>query len=157
MPVQTPVPAIGLEPLEEACRLHDLAVSLRAQGQYVEALATAQQALAVFEREVGPDHPDVANVLNNLAGIHQDQGAYAEAERLYRRSGEMLDALTASLEVETLRVQSLCGLAGVYRMQGRYDEAEPRFQQALTRAEATLGPDHLAVATCLNNLVLCHT
>src|SRR5215510_785361 len=102
MHVQTQVPAIGLEPLEEACRLHDLAVSFRAQGQYAEALASSQQALAVFEREVGPDHPDVANVLNNLAGIHQDQGEYTEAERLYRRSGEILDTLPASLEVDML-------------------------------------------------------
>ena len=96
MQVQTQVPAIGLEPLEAACRLHDLAVSLRAQGQYAEALASSQQALVVFEREVGPDHPDVATVLNTLAGIHQAQGEYAEAERLYRRSGEILDAMTAS-------------------------------------------------------------
>src|SRR4029450_3212910 len=95
MQVQTQVPAIGLEPLEAACRLEHLAVSLRAQGQYAEALASSQQALAVFEREVGPDHPDVANVLNNLAGIYQDQGEYAEAERLYRRAGEMAAALTS--------------------------------------------------------------
>ena len=54
--------------------------------------------------------------------------------------------MTESLEVETLRVQSLCGLAGVYCVQGRYGEAEPRFRQALTLAEAALGPDHLEVA-----------
>src|SRR5437899_4636293 len=54
------------DPLEEASQLHDLAVASREQGQYAEAAACARQALAIFEREVGADHPDVANVLGNL-------------------------------------------------------------------------------------------
>jgi tetratricopeptide (TPR) repeat protein len=143
----------GLDPLEKASELHDLAVSLRAQDQYAAAMAASRQALAVFEREVGPDHPDVANILNTLAGLHQDQGEYGQAEQLLQRSVALLARVPGSLEVvEVLRVQALCGLAGVYRVQGRYGEAEPLFQQALQRAEAALGPDHLEVATCLNNL-----
>src|SRR5215813_11242671 len=62
------------DPLEKASQLHDLAVASREQGQYTEAAAWARQALAIFEREVGADHADVANVLGNLAGIHEDQG-----------------------------------------------------------------------------------
>ena len=34
----------------------------------------------------GPDHPDVATALNNLALLYQSQGRSAEAEPLYRRS-----------------------------------------------------------------------
>jgi tetratricopeptide (TPR) repeat protein len=35
---------------------------------------------------LGPDHPDVATALNNLASLLQDKGDYADAEPLYRRA-----------------------------------------------------------------------
>ena len=35
---------------------------------------------------LGPDHPDVATSLNNLAALYHDQGRYADAEPLYKRS-----------------------------------------------------------------------
>ncbi len=38
------------------------------------------------EQEFGPDHPTTATFLNNLAGLYQAQGRYAEAEPLYQRS-----------------------------------------------------------------------
>jgi Tetratricopeptide repeat len=68
--LQTP----PLVSIEEACQLHERAVALREQGQHAEAARCARHALAAFERECGPDHPDVANILNNLAGICEDQG-----------------------------------------------------------------------------------
>ena len=34
---------------------------------------------------MGPEHPNVATSLNNLALIYYDQGKYAEAEPLYQR------------------------------------------------------------------------
>ena len=34
--------------------------------------------------KLGPDHPDVAHSLNNLAGLYQKTGRYAEAEPLYK-------------------------------------------------------------------------
>ena len=38
------------------------------------------------EAALGPDHPNVAIRLNNLAALYQAQGKYAEAEPLYQRS-----------------------------------------------------------------------
>ena len=35
---------------------------------------------------LGPEHPDVAAALNNLALRYKTQGRYVEAEPLYRRS-----------------------------------------------------------------------
>ena len=36
-------------------------------------------------KALGPEHPDVAASLNNLAGIYKAQGNYAQAEPLYKR------------------------------------------------------------------------
>jgi tetratricopeptide (TPR) repeat protein len=42
--------------------------------------------LSSKEAALGPDHPNVAIRLNNLAALYQAQGKYAEAEPLYQRS-----------------------------------------------------------------------
>ena len=45
-----------------------------------------QRALAIRERALGPDHPEVAQSLNNLAGLHTAQGEDVQAESLYKRA-----------------------------------------------------------------------
>ena len=78
------------DPIERASLLHDRAVAARAQGQYETAMALARRALTMLEPAVGPDHPDVANVLTTLAGIQADCGAYREVERLVQRAISMM-------------------------------------------------------------------
>ena len=39
-----------------------------------------------MEKSLGPNHPDVARSLNNLAQLYRDQGRYADAEPLYKRA-----------------------------------------------------------------------
>jgi tetratricopeptide (TPR) repeat protein len=57
-----------------------------AQGKYTEAEALYQRALKMREQVLGPQHPDVANSLNNLAWLYSALGKYAEAEPLYQRA-----------------------------------------------------------------------
>ena len=46
----------------------------------------SKRSLAIQEKALGPNHPDVAMSLNNLAVLYGDQGRYADAEPLYKRS-----------------------------------------------------------------------
>ncbi len=39
-------------------------------GRYAEAFSFAEKALALVEREFGPDHPNTAAFLSNLAEVH---------------------------------------------------------------------------------------
>jgi tetratricopeptide (TPR) repeat protein len=144
----------GVATVEEACQLHERAMALREHGQLAEAAMCARHALVAFEREYGSDHPDVANILNNLAGIRADQGDCTEATRLAQRAVAIMEQATGSPDLELLHVQSLRTLAGVYRTQGGYGEAESLYQRALAHAEATLSPDHLETAACLNDLAV---
>ena len=48
-------------------RLNAEANSLYKQGRYDQAVVAEKKALQVAEQNVGPDHPDVATSLNNLA------------------------------------------------------------------------------------------
>ena len=45
-----------------------------------------ERALALREKALGPEHPDVATSLNNLAELYEAQGQYARAEPLYQRA-----------------------------------------------------------------------
>jgi len=45
-----------------------------------------QQALAIGEQTLEPEHPDVALFLNNLAFLANKQGQYQKAEPLYQRA-----------------------------------------------------------------------
>ena len=45
-----------------------------------------RRALAIDEKSFGPDHADVATVLNNLAQLLQATGRFSEAEPMLRRA-----------------------------------------------------------------------
>ena len=61
------------------------------QGKYNEAEPLYQQALALRQKLLGDDHPDVASSLNNLAGLYKSQGRYNEAEPLYQQALNILE------------------------------------------------------------------
>ena len=56
------------------------------QGHYADAEPLGKRALAIRENALGPDHPDVARSLNNLAGLYQVRGRYADALRIVKRT-----------------------------------------------------------------------
>ena len=144
-PPQPSQEAVGegrvLDPLDDAVRLQ-------------EAVPLCRQVLALVERAVSLHHPDAANILNTLAGIYEDLGNYAEAERLSQRSVAMMEEVTGSIEMEVLRLQSLGTLAGIYQVQGRCAEAERLYGRALAIKEKVLGPNHAVMAMTLNNLAV---
>jgi hypothetical protein len=45
-----------------------------------------KRSLAIREKALGPDHPDVATSLDMLAILYKRQGRYADAEPLHKRS-----------------------------------------------------------------------
>jgi tetratricopeptide (TPR) repeat protein len=68
-----------------ASDLNNLALLYGHQGRYADAEPLLKRALAIWEKALGPEHPQVAMSLNNLASLYQDQGRYAEADELDAR------------------------------------------------------------------------
>jgi CHAT domain-containing protein/tetratricopeptide (TPR) repeat protein len=124
----------------------------RTKGRGHDAEPLDLRALAITEKALGPDHPDVATSVNNLAVLYEDQGRYAEAEPLYQRALAITEKALAPDHTD-VGIQ-LSNLAGLYRVQGRYAEAEPLYQRALAIIEKARGPDHPDVATSVNNLAV---
>ena len=120
------------------------------RARYVEAELLYQRALSIREQSLGPEHPDVAALLNNLASSYRAQGKHAEAELLYQRA---LHIREQSQESESSDVAyPLTNLATLYLEQGKYTEAEPLYQRALRIREQSQGPEHPDVAYPLNGL-----
>jgi tetratricopeptide (TPR) repeat protein len=59
---------------------------LQATNRLGEAEPLMRRALDIDERAYGPDHPNVARDLNNLALLLQDTNRLGEAEPLMRRA-----------------------------------------------------------------------
>jgi tetratricopeptide (TPR) repeat protein len=129
--------------------LNATAVALLDAGQYAKAEPLLQRALTIWEKVLGPEHPDVATSLNNLALLYRVQGQYAKAEPLYQRA---LTIWEKALGPEHPDVAlSLNNLAGLYQDQGQYAKAEPLYQRALVIAEKALGPTHSQMAIMRKN------
>ena len=56
------------------------------ESQYVEAESLFRQALEVREKALGPEHPDVAECLHNLASLYTTEREFARAEPLFKRA-----------------------------------------------------------------------
>jgi tetratricopeptide (TPR) repeat protein len=69
-----------------ATSLNGLAALYGDQSQYAKAEPLYGRALAIWEKALGPEHPEVAASLNGLATLYGDQGQYAKAEPLYIRA-----------------------------------------------------------------------
>jgi CHAT domain-containing protein/Tfp pilus assembly protein PilF len=100
----------------------------------------------------GPDHPDVATGLNNLADLYRSEGRLAEAEPLFKRALEIIEKALGS-DHPSLSM-GLNNLGELYRSEGRYAEAELLYKRALTIAQKAFGPNNPEVAKSLQNLAL---
>src|SRR5262249_38057145 len=130
--------------------LNKRVLELYRAGRYSDAIQIAQRVLAIREKALGRDHPDVAGALNNLARLYSDQGRYADAEPLYRQSLAISEKVLGRDHPDVAR--SLNGLAVLYVDQGRYADAEALYQRSLAILEKALGRDHPDVAQSLANL-----
>lgn len=74
-------------------------------GRYSEAQTPLKRALTIFQKVLGPEHPDVAHSLNNLATLYHNQGRDAEAEPLFQRALAILEKVRGPEHPQTMTVR----------------------------------------------------
>ncbi len=126
------------------------AENLSLAGDHERALEVGKQALELAEKNLGPGHPGVAELLYNLARLYARKSQYAEAESLLKRSLAIREKALGPNHSDV--ADSLSVLALLYSAQRRLAEAEPLCRRALAIREMALGPDHLDVAQSLTDL-----
>ena len=92
-----------------------------------------KKALAITEKALGPEHPDVATSLNNLAALYESQGRYAEAEPLYKRALAIREKALGPEHPDV--ATSLNNLAVLYRSRA----AMPRPSRCIKRVPGDQG------------------
>ena len=85
---------------------------------------------------LGPDHPDVARSLNNLADLYERQGRYAEAEPLFERALAIRERAVGPDHPDT--ATSTNNLASFYQAAGRAADALPLVQRLIASGRAQL-------------------
>ena len=137
-------------PKPTARLLGELGKLLRYKGIFSSAETLMRRALEIDETYLGPQHPNVAIHLNNLATLLQATNRLAEAESLMRRALE-IDGASLGPEHPLVAIR-LNNLAQLLKATNRAAEAEPLMRRALEIDEVSLGPQHPNVATHLSNL-----
>jgi Tetratricopeptide repeat. len=64
--------------------LNEKVIDFRNDGNYIQAIAFAEELRDLIWQKVGYDHPDYAASLNNLAELYRSMGRYNDAEPLFR-------------------------------------------------------------------------
>jgi len=126
--------------------------ALREAGKYADALTQARQALAVHERERGPEDLRVADALHQVALVLDDLHDYAAAEPVNRRALAIRERLLGPEHQDV--ATSLFNLAWLAKSRQEFAAAEALYRRALAIQERVFGPDHAEVATTLNDLAV---
>src|SRR5579859_1056531 len=128
--------------LPEAAELLDRAGTyVREHMWYTQAEPIYRRALAIREQYLGPEHPETATIVHNLAILQRDTSNFVEAEQLYQRALAIREQHLGPEHPDTANAYS--NLANLYLAQKRYREAEPLYRRALAIREHLYGPPQL--------------
>ena len=72
--------------VQKARDLNESVLNLYRPGRFAEALVPPEQALAIYEKALGPDDPEVGRCLFFLASLNYYQRRYAVAAPLFQRA-----------------------------------------------------------------------
>lgn len=136
---------------DEPSVLDGIASGFVTMGLLQRACDLYSQALElVIASPRGPDHPDVARMLNKLGEAEEKQANYTAARKCFDRALKIFAKSSGwgHQDVATSRRK----LGDVETHLGNYSAAKEHFEQALAVYFETLGPDHPDVARTHGNL-----
>ena len=136
--------------LSDAISLISQAGQLRSNFRYIDALSLLKSALIIFEKFYGDEHPDTAEVYQQMADIYQDLNKFSEALTLYNKALEIREKVLGKDHPDTATTYN--NMAGFFENQGDYEKALDFYGKALAIVGKVLGKDHPHTATTYNNI-----
>ena len=125
-------------------------------ARYDGAVLLYRRSLAICKKVLEQEQPsaitsfNMASSLNNLAGLLDNMGNYADADPLYRNALAIYKKVLG--EEHPCTATNLNNLAVLLYKKGDYEGAEPLYRRALDIREKVLGEGHPDTATSINNL-----
>ena len=135
----------GASSLETAKFLTNLGAMQFSIGQHPDALVSHRRALALFESELGPNHPSVGNALLNLGAALGGSGDEAGEIAAYRRCIAIWEPALGKQHPNLAPVEQNLGTA--LQILGQKKEALAHFERALSIKRLHLPADHPSVAS----------
>jgi tetratricopeptide (TPR) repeat protein len=138
--------------LTQALALSQLGHLLMNQGKYNEAWESHRRALELREKVLGPEHPDVASSISNLASAAWWMGRYDEAVEKAERAVALQSKALGPEHPEVIKTLMIS--AGTLFEVGRYEDALKRHERVLELQEKVLGAQHPSVPISLTNIAI---
>jgi tRNA A-37 threonylcarbamoyl transferase component Bud32 len=114
------------------------------------AIKQFERGLELRRDQLGPDHPDTLECMNNLATAHQAAGQLDKALPLLEQTLAKFKEQLGPDHPHTLA--NMNNLARAYQHAGQLAKALPLFEQVLAKRKEQLGPDHPNTLLSMNNL-----
>jgi Tfp pilus assembly protein PilF len=137
---------------EVATCYSNLAAIQKDQGDLPGARASMERAIAIAEKHLGPDHPNLAAMRSNLATILQDQGDLPGARASMERAIAVNQKHFAP-DHPTFAIR-YCNLAAIQKDQGDLPGARASMERAIDIEEKHFALDHPTLATSYSNLAM---
>jgi len=142
----------GTNPVDLATALDLFAESLWRSGKSrePETLESAERAIVLKEEALGPDAPEVADSLTNLATVLRLR---AEPDRIQALLQRAITIQESALGSENYKlIKTLNALGSHLTDQADYEGAKPVYLRSLALSEEAYGLEARQVAVVLNNL-----
>jgi tetratricopeptide (TPR) repeat protein len=143
---------LAADPQATAGLLTRVGAYLWRRVESAQARQLFERALAIFQAQLGPDHPDVARSLNNLGNALRVHGELAAARTHYERALVIFESRLGPDHPDVAR--ALNNLGAVLGGLGELPAARDAHQRAQVIFESRFGPDHPDTAKNLDNLGL---
>jgi tetratricopeptide (TPR) repeat protein len=130
--------------------LYRLGTFLLAKAVYGKAGELLTAALAAEEKQLGPDHPNVARDLVALARLLRETKRLPEAAAAARRALRIDETASPSSPAAIARDLNECG--EILFLTPDFRARVPFYRRALQLRKSHFGLEHFAVAESLNNL-----
>ncbi|CAK9050315.1 Nephrocystin-3 [Durusdinium trenchii] len=122
------------------------------ERRYAQAEQQYQDALELRRKELGPDHHQVGETINNLGVALLNEGRFDEALETFDQAKAIYGGDSDSRQVEL--ASTLNNIAIAMRKKGDLLGARRNYEEALAIKRAELGARHVEVALSLYNLSL---
>lgn len=136
--------------LEFANGIRELAVKYYSQNRFHDAEAIYQQALALKQKYLGDDHPDIALLLEDIAATYYAQSLHNDAESLFLQALAIKKNHFGDCHADV--AITLGYLAELYYALRNYPEAKKLYTQSFRIFKQQLGLNHPNTITVRNNL-----
>ena len=138
------------QPLVRAALQQTVADTYREIGLDKPALPLQKAALQARRQELGDDHPDTLNSINNMGLLLKSMAKLAEAEPYYREALEGRRCVLGDDDPSTL--SSIGNMGSLLHAMDKYEEAKPYLREALQTKRRVLGDEHPSTLNSINNM-----